>query len=596
VRTALLLSPGAAVTDAVPPDPLARVAVEIREQLTVLGFEVEELDTPRAADALPTFLERLRMATSKRAELVLVDRRVVAHTAALRALTHDGRLGDALLVGELGDVGGHRAVQVDRGTVVGLSSPLHEPLSSRASSVGVCRLADGTERLADGVAELARRTSTGAVVAALDTAPVETIAAAVAVAGTRFAAVDRRGMVAERADDATEALAARDRRDQIDEDRAWLDAAVKARDGWFTTFLVSPYSRFWARWAARHGWTPNQVSTAAMLLGALAALLFAWGTWPSAIAGALTLQLSFALDCVDGQLSRYTQRFTRFGAWLDSTFDRAKEYLVYAGLAAWGARTGDNTIWGLAAGAVALQTVRHTIDLSFSSHRPPPVPARPQLRGSGTGEALDDRGSRVLAAAGLAEERPLLKWGKRIIVFPIGERFALISITAILGLPRLTFLLLLAWGSLAALYTLTGRLLRSRRWSAARTRWLGLPAARAIEYLVVLLTGVVVAGAGPATYAALAALVTRHYDEVYRERALGRPALDTFARTVLARWPVRVGVIVTAAVAGVTEIVLWVVAVGVASVTLLDAIGSWRQAGIGDGADAAGPDEEEGAE
>jgi hypothetical protein len=314
------------------------------------------------------------------------------------------------------------------------------------------------------------------------------------------------------------------------------------------------------------------------------------------IAGALALQLSFTLDCVDGQLSRYTQRFTAFGGWLDSTFDRAKEYLVYGGLAVWGARTGDPAVWSLAAVAVALQTVRHTVDLSFSAHRPPPDPARPRLRGAG--DAVADRGEaagRVLTAASAAEERPLLKWGKRIVVFPIGERFAVITLTAILATPRLTFVVLIGWGMLAAAYTLTGRLLRSRRWAADRTRWLGLPAARAVEYLVVLVAGLVVAGAGPATYAALVALVTRHYDEVYRERALGRPALETFARAMLARWPVRTGALVVAALAGVAETVLWVVAVGVGSLTLIDAIRSWRRAGIR-GDRAAGQDEEEEAE
>ena len=43
-----------------------------------------------------------------------------------------------------------------------------------------------------------------------------------------------------------------------DEDRALLDSAVKANDGFFTTFFVSPYSKYIARWAARRGWTPER--------------------------------------------------------------------------------------------------------------------------------------------------------------------------------------------------------------------------------------------------------------------------------------------------------------------------------------------------
>src|SRR5690606_15735907 len=42
----------------------------------------------------------------------------------------------------------------------------------------------------------------------------------------------------------------------FDEDRARLNNAVKGADGFFTTFFVSTYSRFIARWAARRGLTP----------------------------------------------------------------------------------------------------------------------------------------------------------------------------------------------------------------------------------------------------------------------------------------------------------------------------------------------------
>jgi hypothetical protein len=48
-----------------------------------------------------------------------------------------------------------------------------------------------------------------------------------------------------------------------------------------------------------------------------------------------------------------------------------------------------------------------------------------------------------------------------MIGFPIGERFAAISITAAFWDARVTFIVLLAWGGFAATYTLAGRVLRS---------------------------------------------------------------------------------------------------------------------------------------
>jgi hypothetical protein len=53
------------------------------------------------------------------------------------------------------------------------------------------------------------------------------------------------------------------------------------------------------------------------------------------------------------------------------------------------------------------------------------------------------------------------RWIKKIIAFPIGERFAAISIAAALFDARVTFIVLLAWGGFAASYTIAGRLLRS---------------------------------------------------------------------------------------------------------------------------------------
>jgi phosphatidylglycerophosphate synthase len=222
-----------------------------------------------------------------------------------------------------------------------------------------------------------------------------------------------------------------------DPERARLDAAVKANDGFFTTFFVSPYSKYVARWAAHRGLRPNQVTAFSLFLGAVAAAAFATGHRGGLIAGALLLQVAFTSDCVDGQLARYTQNFSAFGAWLDATFDRLKEYLVYAGLGIGAARAGA-PIWALAGAALTLQTARHMVVFSWV---PPEPPAPPE------------RGARVGAAG----------WLKRMAVFPIGERFAAISLTAALFTPRTTFIVLLAWGGFAALYEVAGRVNRANR-------------------------------------------------------------------------------------------------------------------------------------
>jgi phosphatidylglycerophosphate synthase len=287
-----------------------------------------------------------------------------------------------------------------------------------------------------------------------------------------------------------------------DEDRVLLDSAVKARDGFFTTFFVSPYSRYIARWAAHRGYTPNQITTVSVLMGLVAAILFATGERWGLIAGAVVLQIAFTTDCVDGQLARYSRQFSKLGAWLDSVFDRTKEYLAFAGLAIGASRMGD-PVWTLACSALILQGVRHLSDFSYGAGQQqvigatthPPLTqsydiwgaavesrrearreamARAEAAGVPFEEFRDESGppptpaQRVRRALRLVlkgwhflDRAKPLQWAKRMIMFPIGERFAAISITAALFTPRVTFIVLLAWGGFATVYVTIGRLLRS---------------------------------------------------------------------------------------------------------------------------------------
>ena len=243
-----------------------------------------------------------------------------------------------------------------------------------------------------------------------------------------------------------------------DENRARLDSAVKANDSPFTTLLVSPYSKYLARFAARRGWSPNAITILSLLLGAGAAVAFAGGTRASLIAGALLLQISFTVDCVDGQLARYTRTFSSLGGWLDSMLDRMKEYLVYGGLALGAARGFDDDVWLLAACALTLQTVRHVSDFAWVAGRRPASEAAPAL-------PLDQPGD--VPSAEVRRPSPWLHWGNQLLRLPIGERFALISLTAAVASPRVTFVALLVWGGVGAAYALAVRIVLT---SAARPR------------------------------------------------------------------------------------------------------------------------------
>ena len=81
---------------------------------------------------------------------------------------------------------------------------------------------------------------------------------------------------------------------------------------------------------ARAGLTPNAVTVIGLLLSLLAAYLFYRGEPRLA---ALTLLIGSLVDALDGTLARLTGKTSRFGAFLDSTFDRISDGAILFGMA-----------------------------------------------------------------------------------------------------------------------------------------------------------------------------------------------------------------------------------------------------------------------
>jgi len=467
-------------------------------QLYGLGVsDVHVITRALSADAASDLRQISAIARDAQGGVVVLHADIVTHGEALAGLLADPRVRDGILVSRRRRrlTFGTRS---KNGVIVSAASAFHRTQRPDGAFLGVLKvgaerrelLAVTAERLAaliadppaDWETELDRRER--AWREAGDDDPAQRLALArqdvVALlvvglvrAGATLRGVTLRGLHWTRATSQQAADEALARLPLVDEDKVRLRFAVKPVDGFFTTFFVSPYSRYIARWAARHGLTPNQVTAASFVLGILSAACFATGDRWGLVAGAILLQVAFTTDCVDGQLARYTRQFSEFGAWLDSTFDRAKEYIVFAGLAIGADRAG-HPVWVLAAAALTLQTLRHTMDFSWHAalRRRAEVVRQPPVEQSldAAAEAAVESGPRKASAP----RAPLARWGamdatvpgvawvKRVIAFPIGERFAVISITAAIWSARTTFVALLAWGGAATVYGFVGRLLRSR--------------------------------------------------------------------------------------------------------------------------------------
>jgi phosphatidylglycerophosphate synthase len=464
-----------------------RVVAQL-ERLGVTAVTVLEPGQSLASDLLRV----AALARSSPDGLLVGHGDVVTHDTVLGALLSDPRVASGVLAAAEPVVPGAWGMRTDRGRVLSAGSPFHSVHEPNNAFLGFLKVAgDSLPVLADVAERLAAVEWPAGV-------PGD-VPALLTVGLVRSGVHLNQSFVGKlfwtRVAAAGEVEPALRELSSYDEDRVQLDSAVKPVDGFFTTFFVSPYSKYIARWAARRGLTPNVVTSVSMAVGVLAALSFAAGTRAWLVVGAVLLQAAFTLDCVDGQLARYTLTFSKFGAWLDSMFDRGKEYVVFAGLAAGSSRAGD-PVWVLAGVALSLQVLRHAFDFSFAASEQKDMGEAPQRP---LDDPWDGAGPRPRAAAAepasrLAEPasaspppspaavssesstaRRILRgwrrlnrvagliWVKRMLPFPIGERFAAISITAALWTPRTTFIVLIVWGAIATAYTLAGRLLRSFR-------------------------------------------------------------------------------------------------------------------------------------
>ena len=105
----------------------------------------------------------------------------------------------------------------------------------------------------------------------------------------------------------------------------------KQQDNFWTEVLSRPFAAALLVLLERGPITPNQVTFLSIFtaLGA-AALLVLWPGWAGLMAGALVLQLSYVLDCADGQLARLRGISSPVGHLLDFLMDEIKAFVVLA--------------------------------------------------------------------------------------------------------------------------------------------------------------------------------------------------------------------------------------------------------------------------
>ena len=330
--------------------------------------------------------------------------------------------------------------------------------------------------------------------------------------------------------------------------------ANRVDDGFYSTFVVRKASKPLTRLALRLGLSPNTITGISFAIGLLAAALFATGQWGWILLGAIALQVSLIVDCVDGEVARATRKFTALGAWLDAATDRVKEFAAYGGLAI-GAATAGIDVWWIAITLIALQTTRHVSDYDFARIQRLREASLPLVD---IRQRSDDRQpargglAGAMQASARINRRSAVRWIKKVVHMPIGERWLLLSVLAVVAGPAWALGGLLIAGVIALAYVVAGRIARTLTWTGAtpgdgawvlrtqldagpiaaaiarivpgfqlqmrgRFAWSGPALLRALELTTIaLLVTIGSKGLQPLAFWILFAIAYHHYDTLYR--------------------------------------------------------------------------------
>jgi hypothetical protein len=310
-----------------------------------------------------------------------------------------------------------------------------------------------------------------------------------------------------------------------------LKMANRANDGFYSVFFLRKFSKLLTWLAVRVNATPNQVTLISFAIGLYSAFCFTKGTFSQTLLGAVLLQLSIIVDCVDGELARYTRKFSKLGAWLDAVTDRVKEYMVFLGLAI-GAEKSGQDLWIPALVMMLIQTFRHLSDYNFARS----IKQRAEEQFLAPIDFSADFDGIIPS-----EREPkgrLRYWLGKIIQFPIGERWLVISASAVIGGASFTFTVMPILAFISALVVFRGRTIGTLKMQKERSRgilisaqqdslfvrlsflkrfdWIEPSFLRVIEFAFLLWIFIRNEQINMVSFIIFFAIVFHHYDNLYR--------------------------------------------------------------------------------
>mgnify|MGYP000530398500 FL=1 len=450
-------------------------------------------------------------------DLLLVDECSVVTQPHLELLTDYPRTVTTALVAKA--KGG--LTRVSQGRITGASSSFHEVGYGNHTFLGIIRLSQ-TQRVH--ILEVLHKVKdTKHAGNAIDLVLVALVRAALVVAPAEVA-----GAPYIRSTDSAEREAVKREIAGLNDARLRLKLANRANDGFFSVFFLRKFSKLFTWAAVRLKMTPNQVTLISFAIGLYSAYQFSLGTFWSTFAGAVLLQLSIIVDCVDGELARYTRQFSQLGAWLDAITDRIKEYLVFFALA-YGAAKDGRDLWIPAIGMMLFQTFRHISDYNFARIN--------KIRSSQLDPLDFEVKNDGFINVEIEKKTRLEYWSKKAVQFPIGERWLVISASSVIGGAAFTFTIMPILALISITLVFRGRVRKTLTWPKKRVNkqliddqldtfryknsenrfdWLQPSILRLLEGVFYIALAVTTEIDRSLLFLLLFAILFNHYDNMYR--------------------------------------------------------------------------------
>ncbi len=490
-----------------------RYSIAQHDRLQVMSVNLRTLvvnKSTKISEILEVFL-------SQDSDLLLVDENSIVTKPHLELLTDYPRSTTTALIAPKAK--GDLRVTGDR--IASASSNFHQTAGGNHTFVGIVRLSQNQrEQIAESLTANLNSESYGE---AIDLVLISLVRSAIVVSPAHL----------------TSAPFVRSSDEQVKEQvqteinalniaRLRLKMANRANDGFFSVFVLRKFSKLFTWLAVKLKMTPNQVTLISFAVGLLSAYEFSQGDFWSIFIGALLLQLSIIIDCVDGELARYTRQFSQLGAWLDAITDRIKEYLVFFALA-YGAEKNGQNLWIPAMFMMVFQTFRHLSDYNF---------ARISKSRSSNLPIVDFN---IPADGFIPTERVkksrLEYWAKKALQFPIGERWLVISASSVIGGAAFTFTVMPILATISIVAIFRSRIRKSLTWpkervnkaliddqldyfkdkkSTNRFDWLEPSLLRALEGGFFIWATLATDLSRPVMFLLLFAILFGHYDNMYR--------------------------------------------------------------------------------